>query len=130
MASVEDVLCVARGLPRSYEVVVYGRLKFRVGSIVWLSFSRDQSIIGFAFPKDWRPILVESEPRKFMLPRPSDMRFNWVLARLAALERSEMRDYVLDAWRMVVPKKVAAAHDASLRVVFQAADFAEHHAKP
>jgi len=108
------VLSVARGLPRSDEVVVYGRLKFRVGQIVWLSFSRDESVIGFAFPKEWRPILVEAEPHKFILPAASDMRFNWILARLAALDRTEMRDYVLDAWRMVVPKRVAAAYDSSL----------------
>jgi hypothetical protein len=122
MATMEDVLAVARGLPRSYEVVVYGRLKFRVGSIVWLSFSRDETVIGLAFPKEWRPVLVEAEPHKFMLPRPSDMRFNWVLARLSALDRTETRDLVLDAWRMVVPKRVAAAYDQSLRVVFQTAD--------
>jgi len=113
VATREEVLSVARGLPRSDEVVVYGRLKFRVGQIVWLSFSRDESVIGFAFPKEWRPILVEAEPDKFMLPLASDMRFNWILARLAALDRAEMRDYVLDAWRMVVPKRVAAALDAS-----------------
>jgi len=55
MVSVEDVRSVAVGLPRSYEVWVYGRLKFRVGSIVWLAFSRDQTEMGFAFPKEWLP---------------------------------------------------------------------------
>ncbi len=107
-----DVQAVARPLPRSYEVVVYGRLKFRVGKIVWLSFSRDETIMGFAFPKEWRSILVDAEPDQFMLPILSDMRFNWVLARLAALEKAEMHDYVLDAWRMVVPKRVAAEYEA------------------
>ena len=35
---VERVRTIAARLPRSYEVVVRGRLKFRVGQIVWLSF--------------------------------------------------------------------------------------------
>jgi len=108
-----DVQSVARPLPRSYEVVVHGRVKFRVGQIVWLSFSRDETIMGLAFPKEWRAVLVDAEPDKFMLPTLSDMRFNWVLARLAALDKPEMRDYVLDAWRMVVPKRVAAEYEAS-----------------
>jgi hypothetical protein len=112
MATVEQVLAVARGLPRSYEVWVYGQRKFRVGSIVWLAFSRDETVLGIAFPKEWRSIVVEAEPRKFMLPRESDLRFNWIHARLAALNQTEMHDLVLDAWKMVVPKKVAAAYDA------------------
>ncbi len=111
MVSVEQVLNVARGLPRSYEVWVYGRRKFRVGSIVWLAFARDETTVGLAFPKEWRAIVVEAEPHKFMLPRESDLRFNWIHALLSALDQIEMRDLVLDAWKMVVPKKVAAEYD-------------------
>jgi hypothetical protein len=118
VASVADVVRIARPLPRSYEVVVYGRLKFRVGKIVYLAFSRDETVMGFAFPKEWRAVLVDAEPDKFMLPSLSDMRFNWVHARLAALSRSEMRDYVLDAWRFVVPKRVAAEYERSLRRLY------------
>ena len=110
MVTVDDVLAVARPLPRSYEVVVYGRLKFRVGSIVYLAFSREMDIIGFAFPTEWRDVIVTAEPHKFMLPSLSDMRFNWVHARLAAVDEVEMRDFVHDAWRLVVPKFVAAAY--------------------
>jgi hypothetical protein len=44
------------------------------------------------------------------MPRLSDQRFHWVHARMAALGREEMRELVTDAWRMVIPKKIAAAH--------------------
>ena len=37
-------------------------------------------------------------------------RFHWVVARMAELDPDEMRELIIDAWRMVVPKKVAAAH--------------------
>ena len=43
-----------------------------------------------------------------MLPSGGDLRYNWVLVRLAAIDATEMRDLVFDAWRMVVPKRVAA----------------------
>ena len=108
VVTVDDVRAVVRLLPRSYEVFIHGRVKFRVGTIVYLAFSRDQTVLGFAFPREWRPVLVEAEPDKFMLPRPSDMRFNWLQARLAALDSGEMRDLVVEAWRMVVPQRVAA----------------------
>ena len=110
MVSVADVRRLASTLPRSYEVLVHGRVKFRVGSIVYVSFSRDESVMGFGFPKEQREWLVGGSPDKFMLPQASDMRYHWVLVRLAAIDEKEMRELVLDAWRMVVPKRVAAAY--------------------
>ena len=108
VATLDDVRALASGLPRSTEAVVRGRVKFRVGRIVYLAFSRDETVMGFAFPKEWRDALVASEPDKFMLPSGGDLRFNWVLVRLAALDEPEMHELVLDAWAMVVPKSVSA----------------------
>ncbi|WP_426566792.1 MmcQ/YjbR family DNA-binding protein [Angustibacter sp. McL0619] len=110
MVSVDDVRAVLADLPRSYEVIVYDRVKFRVGQIVFVAFSRDETEIGFGFPKEERAALVASRPDTFFLPRPSDLRFNWVEAWLEALDPDEMRELVLDAWRMVVPKRVAAEY--------------------
>jgi hypothetical protein len=110
MATIESVRELALSLPRSYEALVRDRVKFRVGSIVWLAFSRDESLMGFAFPKEEREALVGSEPDKFLMPKPSDQRYNWVVVRLDAIDDAEMREIVLDAWRLVVPKSVAAAH--------------------
>jgi hypothetical protein len=67
-------------------------------------------VLGFAFAKDERAGLVASDPEKFLMPAPPDERYNWVQVRLAALEPDELRELVLDAWRMVVPKRVATAH--------------------
>ena len=109
----DEVRAFASTLPRAYEAVVRGRIKFRVGRIVFLSFSRDGTLMGFGFPKEWREALVESEPEKFMLPRASDMRFNWAVVRLDAIDEAEMRGLVLDAWDMVVPQKVSAPYRES-----------------
>jgi hypothetical protein len=110
MAVVDDLLPLGDELERSYTVHVRGRLKFRVGSIVYVAFSLDETVMGFAFPKDERAALVESDPR-FHLPPESDMRFNWVHATLAELDPVEARELVVDAWRMVVPHKVSQAYD-------------------
>ena len=114
--TVDDVRLFVADLPRSYEVLVHDRIKFRVGQIVYVAFSRDETVMGFGFPKEEREMLVESEPGKFMMPRQSDLRFNWVHVRLDAIEATEMRELVFDAWRMVVPKKVAAAYEATHQV--------------
>ena len=110
VVTVEQVRSFAMELPRTTKALVRGRVKFRIGRIVYLAFSRDETLMGFAFPKDWREALVSAEPDKFMLPRQSDLRYNWVVVRLAAIDEAEMRDLVLDAWAMVVPKRVAAEY--------------------
>ena len=96
-------------LPRTTEGFVGGRVKFYVGRIVYVSFSRDGHVMGFGFPKEERDWLVGGTPDKFMLPSASDMRYHWVLVRMAAIDDTEMRELVLDAWRMVVPRRVALA---------------------
>jgi hypothetical protein len=110
VVTIDEVRALALTLPRSTEAYVHGRVKFRVGRIVWLAFSRDETLLGFAFPKEWRDALVETEPDKYMLPRESDLRYNWAVVRLAAIDAVEMRELVIDAWAMVVPKSVAAAY--------------------
>jgi hypothetical protein len=107
---------VALSLPRSYEARVGGRVKFRVGRIVYLAFSADGALMGFAFPKEMREALIRSHPQKFVLPRSSDLRYNWVRVRLTAIDDTEMQALVVDAWAMVVPKGVAAAHLEQSRI--------------
>jgi hypothetical protein len=111
MAVIDDVRPLGAELERSYPVYVRGRLKFRVKQIVYVAFSSDERVMGFAFPKEEREALVASAPHKFQMPSASDLRFNWVHADLAALDPTEARELVVDAWRMVVPKKVSGAYD-------------------
>jgi hypothetical protein len=110
MTTIHAVRELALSLPRAYEAMVRDRVKFRVGRIVFLAFSRDETLMGFGFPKEEREALVASEPEKFMMPKPGDLRYNWLVVRLDAIDDEEMREIVLDAWRMAVPKRVAQAH--------------------
>jgi hypothetical protein len=110
VVTIDDVRPLASNLPRAYEALVRDRVKFRVGRIVWLAFSRDETLMGFAFPKEERDALVASAPHKFLMPKQSDLRYNWVVVRLDAIDETEMEEIVLEAWRMVVPKKVAREH--------------------
>lgn len=109
--SIDDARAIVAPLPRSYEVLVRDRVKFRVGSIVYAAFSRDETIMGFAFPKEEREALVAVEPDKFVMPAPSDMGYRWVCVRLDALDVDELREILIEAWRMCVPKKVAAGYE-------------------
>jgi hypothetical protein len=112
VVTLEQVRAVASELPRSYEAYIQGRVKFKVGRIVYLDFSKDETLMGFAHPKEWREALVQSDPEKFLMPRESDLRYQWAVVRLAAIDEEEIRELVVDAWSMVVPKSVAAAYAA------------------
>jgi hypothetical protein len=114
MVTVEDVREVARRLPRTTEHLIHDRVKFRVGKIVYVAFSRDEETMGFAFPREEREALVSSQPTVFHLPGATDLRFAWAQAWLATLDHHQMHELVTDAWRMVVPKRVSAAHVAAL----------------
>jgi hypothetical protein len=106
----EEIKELARTLPRSEEAVVRDRVKFRVRGLVYLSFSRDETVMGFAYPRDERDGLIAADPAVFLPPEPADARFNWVRARLDGLDADEAAELVVAAWEMVVPKKVASAY--------------------
>jgi hypothetical protein len=105
--TVDQIRELAASLPRSYEAIVRGRAKFRIGQIVYLSLAADGSTMGCGFPKEFRQAAVEAEPEKFSLPSQSDMRFNWIHVSLDALDYEEMRDLVENAWSSCVPKYIA-----------------------
>ena len=109
--TIDDARLIAATLPRSYEALVREQVRFRVGRIVYAAFYEDETIMGFGFPSDEREVLVAAEPEKFLMPRPSDMRYQWVCVRLDAISVDELRELLVDAWRMWVPKKVAAGYE-------------------
>jgi hypothetical protein len=108
VADLADVRRIALGLPRAYEAMVGEYVKFRVGRLVFASVSPDESLLGFGFPKEERESLVASDTEKFLLPVRSDLRYNWMRLRLVHLEVDELTELLVDAWRMCVPKTVAA----------------------
>ncbi|BCB88937.1 MmcQ/YjbR family DNA-binding protein [Phytohabitans suffuscus] len=115
MVTADDIRRVALSLPRAYEALVRDQVKFRVGQIVFVALSRDETVMGFGYPKEERAALIEAEPDRFLMPIRSDERFNWVRVRLETIDEDEMRELVTDAWRMCVPKKVIAEYEASPR---------------
>ena len=113
MVTLAEVRAVALRLPRTEEHLIRDWVKFRVGRIVYAAVSPDETIIGFGFPREERPALIAAEPDRFFLHRASDQRYQWIDTRMESLGQAEMREFVTDAWRMVVPKRVAAAYDGA-----------------
>lgn len=113
MVDLSDIRAVTADLPRSYEVMVRDQIKYRIGQIVYLALSADEQTIGIAFPREEREAILAAEPDKFFAPLPRDERSRWIQVRLAAVDRDELRELILDAWAMCVPKKVSSAYFAA-----------------
>lgn len=104
MTDADAVRRVGLGLPRTHEQLVGGRWKLKVRQIVYVAFSSDEQSMGFGFPREERESLVAASPEVFFLPPARDLRYQWVCAHLALLAEDEMRELVVDAWRMCVPR--------------------------
>ena len=104
MVSADDVRRVGLALPRAYEFHTGGRAKLKVRQIVFVGFSRDEASMGFGYPREARDGLIEADPEIFFLPPARDLRYQWVCARLERLDPVEMRELVIDAWRMCAPR--------------------------
>jgi hypothetical protein len=106
--TLDDVRAVALGLPRTSEHLIRDVVKFRVKSLVYAAVPPQEVVMGVAFPKEERGDVIAAEPAKFLMPRPSDERYNWIHVRMAELDLDEMRELVIDGWRMCVPKFLSA----------------------
>jgi hypothetical protein len=108
VATISEVRRVALALPRTTEHLIRDRVKFRVGRIVYAALSRDETTMGFGYPREGREALIAAEPGRFFLPSAGDLRYHWVCVRLAAIDEPYARELVTEAWRMCVPRKVSA----------------------
>ncbi len=113
--TIEDVREFALTLPRTHEGHVRGRVKFYVGRIVFVAFDRGEGIMGFGFPREWRAAAVEAEPDKFMMPTGVDLKYQWLLVRMDAIDVPEMRDLVEEAWSIAAPKRVVQEYVRATR---------------
>ena len=71
---------------------------------MYLALSRDETLMGFAFPKEEREAALETYPDSSCArSRPTCATNGWLFAwRL--IDEDELRELVFDAWHMVVPK--------------------------
>jgi hypothetical protein len=107
MITVEDVRAYAMTLPRTTEALVHDRVKFH--RLHRLLAQRDGD--GLRLPEGGAR--GDGSLGAPQVPHARHVRSPLPVARVRtdAIDEAEMRELVLDAWRMVVPKRVAAAHD-------------------
>jgi hypothetical protein len=108
MATAADIRRAAHELPDVVELKSHGGSWFNVGKKSFVLYWAKDARWVFKLPKPRQELLFEARPDVFQPYRAGGM--VWSYVAIEALKRAEVTDYVMDAWTMIVPKKVAAAH--------------------
>jgi hypothetical protein len=107
--TLDDVRQIAIELPRTTEHLMRGDVtKFKVKQLVYAAVGPDETVMGVAFPKLEREAMVDAEPWKFAMPSKGDLRYNWIHLSMAEVDEDELRELVIEGWRMCVPKFISA----------------------
>lgn len=114
MTTADDVRRIALSLPETIERPWFGTPGFRVRG---RGFARireegDVLVVWCADEAD-KEALIAAEPRKFFTTPHYDG-YAVVLVRLQELDERELRELLVDAWRIRAPRRVLAAHEAEL----------------
>ncbi|RJL22492.1 MmcQ/YjbR family DNA-binding protein [Bailinhaonella thermotolerans] len=113
MVPIQTVREMAMSLPEVTERPAWGMPCFRVREKIFVSVADDEETIGVAVSKEDRAALCASDPAKFFYREGHDTNYNWMRVRLSAVDPSELRELITDAWRLKAPKRLVTAYDAA-----------------
>jgi hypothetical protein len=95
---------IALGFPGAHEVVWRGWPWFNVGKKTFALYSENEKSWIFKLPHHQQMMLFDARAESF---RPMIAgRMVWSYVRVENLDRTELRDLLEAAWRMVAPKKL------------------------
>jgi len=114
VATADDVREIALGLPETTEGPSYGRPGFRVRDRLFARLREPDVLVAWCSDLSEKDVLVHSEPEKYFTTPHYDGHAS-VLVRLPAIDREELEEVLAIAWLVRAPKRLAAAHEASLR---------------
>jgi hypothetical protein len=112
MATEADVRRIALSLPETTEKPSYGTPGFRVKDKLFLRIRAepDCGLVVFVADLGEKEALLASDPDKFFTTPHYDGHAS-VLVNLPAIETDELRELIVDAWRLRAPKRLLAAFD-------------------
>ena len=111
MTTAAQLRKLALSLPDVQEKSHFGQPDFRVSGKIFAGLSRDGSRANLKLTTDTQLSIVNGSSRcPFTLCAGAWGRSGWTYVDLSAVETAMLRQLVGEAWRLVAPKKLAAAH--------------------
>ena len=110
MVSFDDVRELALELPETEEATSYGTPAFKVRRKLFARLREEGDVLVVKVERDERAALIESEPDVYFFT-PHYENYGFVLVRLDAVERDELREILTESWRLAAPKRLVAELD-------------------
>jgi hypothetical protein len=105
MATFEDVRALSLELPAAEESTSYGTPAFKVRKKLFARMREEGDILVVKVDRDERAALIESEPEIYFTT-PHYENYGYVLVRLEAVERDQLREILIESWRLAAPRKL------------------------
>jgi hypothetical protein len=112
MATVKTVRSLALGLPETSEKPCYGTPGFYVKKKLFARLLPDGATLAVRVDLEEREALLAVAPDVFFLT-PHYEPWPMVLIRLARIQRADLEERLVEAWRFMAPAKLLAGFDAS-----------------
>jgi len=105
-----DFRQVALSMPEATEKEAWGHPTFRVRNKMFASAATDLSTATVKSTLEEQRALTQSEPDTFFVPKYVG-KHGWIGMQLDQVDPEELRELVIEAWRMTAPKRLVKAWD-------------------
>jgi hypothetical protein len=101
---------IALSLPETEERETWETATFRVRNRIFVMFSDRERELWVKSDFDEQRALTQTDPETFFVP-PYVGPSGWVGVRIRTVDRDELHELVIEAWRLTAPKRLVAAFD-------------------
>jgi predicted DNA-binding protein (MmcQ/YjbR family) len=111
----DDVRRIALSLPEAEEILTWETdVTFRIRKKIFAIGGEEATRISIKASPQAQADLIDRDPETFAVAAYVG-RFGWVTADLGRIGEAQLRDLLLDAWRLTAPKRLAATLSGGLR---------------
>jgi hypothetical protein len=103
---------LALALPEAEERETWQTPTFRIRNRIFAMFAEGGREVWIKSSHDEQRALVAQDPETFFFP-PYVGPSGWVGVRFRSVDRDELRELLIEAWRMTAPKRLVSAFDAA-----------------
>jgi len=106
----DTVRRMALALPEAVERETWGAPTFRVRGKIFVMFAEGEREAWVKSTHDEQRALTQMDPGTFFVP-PYVGPSGWVGVRFGTVDRDEMRELLIEAWRLTAPKRLVDAFE-------------------
>ena len=104
----ETVRQIALTLPGAEEGTSYGTPACKVKGKLFARLHQDGESLVIGVDFEEREVLMAAAPEKFYITD-HYLNYPWMLVRLSAVRRDEIRDLLIQSWRRAAPRRLVTA---------------------